>query len=96
MRGRLPARQHDDLHVRVRDANRLQRFEPVHARHRHVEQHDVGRRVAVQRLQQIGAAGERLDVVAARAQQRLEILDELLVVVDQREPGRRHGCDLSV
>ncbi len=52
-RRRRAAGQHDDLHVRMGDADRLQRFEAVHAGHRHVEQHHVGRRLAVQALQQI-------------------------------------------
>ena len=41
-------------------------------------------------LQQIGAAGERLHFVAAGFQQRFEIFDELLIVIDQRKPGSGH------
>ena len=36
------------------------------------------------------AARERLHVVAARAQQRIQVLDELLIVVDDRKLGGGH------
>jgi hypothetical protein len=89
-RRRLSAGQHDDLHVRMGHADRLQRFEAVHAGHRHVEQHDIRCRIGVHGLQQIAAARKRLHVVAARAEERLQVLNELLVVVDQRKLRRGH------
>ena len=37
----LAARQHDHLQVGLGRLQRLQRLDPVHAGHHHVEQHDV-------------------------------------------------------
>jgi hypothetical protein len=42
------------------------------------------------RLEQIAAARKRLHVVAARAQERIEIENELLIVIDQRQFRGRH------
>ena len=48
----LAARQHDRLQVGLRRLQRAQRFEAVHARHHHVEQHDVGRIALLDRGEQ--------------------------------------------
>ena len=61
-RGLLAARQHDDLQLRTRGLERLQRLQAVHAGHGHVEQHDVGR---------IALADGGDDLVAARVGARL-------------------------
>ena len=54
-RRRVTSREHDDLYVRMRDADSLERFKTVHPRHRNVEEHDIRRRIGVHSLQQIAA-----------------------------------------
>ena len=87
-RRRLTARQHDHLRRRVGLTDLAQRLDAVHAGHHHVEQHHVGQGPGAQPVEQRAAAVIDVDVVAAGAEQRLQIGAEGLVVVDDRETCR--------
>ena len=78
----LAARQHDDLQIRLRGLQRPQRLEPVHARHHHVEQHDVGRIALLDGGEHLVAARVRARLVAAQRQERPQVVGERRIVVD--------------
>ena len=81
-RGVLAARQHDRLQVGLGGLQRAQRFEAVHPRHHHVEQHDVGRIALLDRGEQFVAARVGARVVAAQRQEGPQVVGKCGIVVD--------------
>ena len=65
----LAARQHDDLQLGLRRLQRAQRLEAVHARHHHVEQHDVGRIALLDGGEHLVAARVGARLVAAQREE---------------------------
>jgi hypothetical protein len=94
-RRRAPARQHDDLRVRPCLANRAQRLQAVEPRHQHVEQDDLGRRSRAKGLEQRRPGRVGVHRVAARGEQRLQILGKRRIVVDDGEARAHDGWDSS-
>ena len=84
----LAARQHDHLQLGARRLERLQRLQAVHAGHRDVEQHDVGRLALADRGDDLVAARIRARFVAAQREKRAQVPGESGVVVDD---GDRAG-----
>ena len=83
----LAAREHDDLQLGTRGLQRFQRLQAVHARHRDVEQHDVGRLALANRRDDFIAARIGARFVAAQREERTEISGKSRVVVDDRDVG---------
>ena len=83
----LAARQHDDLQVGLGRLQRAQRFEPVHAGHHDVEQHDVGRIALLDRGEHLVAARIGPRFVSAQRQERPQVVGEGRIVVDDGDVG---------
>ena len=74
----------------MREPNRPQCLKAIEARHQHVEQNDVGQRAFAQRRQQRITAVVTRGVVAARAEEGLQIFGKRFVVVNDCECGAAH------
>ena len=66
----------------LRGLERPQRLEAVHARHHHVEQHDVGRVALLTAATHFVAARVRARLVAAQREEGPQIIRERRIVVD--------------
>ena len=83
----LAARQHDHLQVGLGRLQRLQRLDPVHAGHHHVEQHDVRGVALLDRREHLVAARIGPRFVAAQRQKRAQVARKRGIVVDDGDKG---------
>ena len=87
-RGLLAAREHDHLQLGARGLQRLQRLQAVHAGHRDVEQHDVGRLALTDRRDDLVAARVGARLVPTKRKKRPKIAGKPGVVIDHGDVCR--------